>query len=185
MAKTDFWYNNNKFDALTGEAIKLDKSENAMHKAALLRAVSNFVNIVTGESIPVKFNTRDASYTDGKQVVIAGNISDKNFDHTVGLALHEGSHCKLTDFNVLQNLMYQNDYFASTDADDNVTPNKRTQAFMDKYNMDFNDAKWKMETILKDLLNVIEDRRIDMHIFKNAPGYKGYYQAMFDKYFNA
>ena len=183
--KTDFWYNDNKFDALTGEAIKLDKSENAMHKAALLRAVSNFVNIVTGESIPVKFNTRDASYTDGKQVVIAGNISDKNFDHTVGLALHEGSHCKLTDFNVLQELMYQNTYFASVDEDDNITPDKRTQAFMDKYSLDFQSAKWKMESILKDLLNVIEDRRIDMHIFKNAPGYKGYYQAMYDKYFNA
>lgn len=183
--KTDFWYNDNKYDALTGEAIKLDKSESAMHKAALLRAVSNFVNIVTGESIPVKFNTRDASYTDGKQVVIAGNISDKNFDHTVGLALHEGSHCKLTDFNVLQNLMYQNDYFASVDEDDNITPNKRTQAVMDKYSLDFQSAKWKMESILKDLLNVIEDRRIDMHIFKNAPGYKGYYQAMYDKYFNA
>ena len=96
--KTDFWYNDNKYDALTGEAVKLDKSENAMHKAALLRAVSNFVNIVTGDSIPVKFNTRDSSFTDGKTVTIAGNISDKNFDHVVGLALHEGSHCKLTDF---------------------------------------------------------------------------------------
>ena len=141
--KTDFWYNDNKYDALTGEAIKLDKSESAMHKAALLRAVSNFVNIVTGESIPVKFNTRDASYTDGKQVVIAGNISDKNFDHTVGLALHEGSHCKLTDFNVLQNLMYQNDYFADlkhVGEDGNIIPNMRTQAFMSKYNINFQDG---------------------------------------------
>ena len=108
MAKTDFWYNDNKFDALTGETIKLDKSESAMHKAGLLRAVSNFVNIVTGESIPVKFNTRDASFTDGKQVVIGGNVSDKNFDHVVGLALHEGSHCKLTDFNILNVIFHLN-----------------------------------------------------------------------------
>ena len=181
MNKTDFWYNDNKFDALTGESIQLDKSESAMHKAGLLRAVSNFVNIVTGESIPVRFNTKDSSFTDGKQVVIGGNISDKNFDHVVGLALHEGSHCKLTDFNVLQELCFQNTYF----MDNGNKPNTRTQAYMSKYKLSFSDAKWEIERVVKDLLNVIEDRRIDMHIFKNAPGYKGYYQAMYDKYFNA
>ena len=181
--KTDFWYNDNKYDALTGEAVKLDKSENAMHKAALLRAVSNFVNIVTGDSIPVKFNTRDSSFTDGKTVTIAGNISDKNFDHVVGLALHEGSHCKLTDFQVLKKLMYSNDYFA-VNADGSI-PNERTAKYMAKYNCRFDDAQWEIQKTVKDLLNVVEDRRIDMHIFKNAPGYKGYYEAMYNKYFNA
>ena len=185
MAKTDFWYNDNKFDALTGETIKLDKSESAMHKAGLLRAVSNFVNIVTGESIPVKFNVRDASFTDGKQVVIGGNVSDKNFDHVVGLALHEGSHCKLTDFNVLKELCFQNTHFATTNDEGEITPNTRTANFMEKYKLEFFDAKYEIEVIIKDLLNIIEDRRIDMHIFKHAPGYKGYYQAMYDKYFNA
>ena len=37
----------------------------------------------------------------------------------------------------------------------------------------------------KNLLNYIEDRRIDSFIFRTSPGYKGYYHAMYDKYFNA
>ena len=59
-----------------------------MKLAATLRAVSNFVNIVTGESIPVEYKGKD-SYTDGKSITISANIKDKNFDPTVGLALHE------------------------------------------------------------------------------------------------
>jgi hypothetical protein len=38
--------------------------------------------------------------------------------------------------------------------------------------------------IIKDLLNWIEDRRIDFYIYKTAPGYRMYYEAMYDKYFN-
>ena len=50
---------------------------------------------------------------------------------------------------------------------------------------DDHDAVWYIHQKVKDLLNIIEDRRIDYHIFKSAPGYKGYYHAMYDKYFNA
>jgi len=38
---------------------------------------------------------------------------------------------------------------------------------------------------IKNLLNFVEDRRIDYHVFSNAPGYKGYYHSMYDKYFRA
>ena len=38
--------------------------------------------------------------------------------------------------------------------------------------------------VIKDLLNWIEDRRIDFHIYTTAPGYRMYYEAMYDKYFN-
>ena len=37
---------------------------------------------------------------------------------------------------------------------------------------------------IKNLLNYVEDRRIDYLTFKSAPGYKNYYHAMYDKYFN-
>ena len=67
--------------------------------ASYRRAVSNFVTIVTGESgIKVKFNDGDDSYTDGKTVVIGAKLDDKLFDPSVGLALHEGSHIKLSNF---------------------------------------------------------------------------------------
>ena len=35
------------------------------------------------------------------------------------------------------------------------------------------------------LLNYVEDRRIDYHIFKNSPGYKGYYHSMYKTYFHS
>ena len=34
-----------------------------------------------------------------------------------------------------------------------------------------------------DLLNYVEDRRIDYFVFTNSPGYKGYYHSMYEKYF--
>ena len=38
---------------------------------------------------------------------------------------------------------------------------------------------------LKDLLNYVEDRRIDNYIYKSAPGYRGYYESMYNKYFHS
>ena len=38
--------------------------------------------------------------------------------------------------------------------------------------------------IISSLTNWVEDRRIDMHIFKSAPGYRDYYTQMYDNYFN-
>ena len=71
--------------------------------ASYRRAIANFVTIVTGESdIKVKFNDGDESYTDGKSVVIGSKMNDKLFDSSVGLALHEGSHIKLSDFEFLR-----------------------------------------------------------------------------------
>ena len=71
--------------------------------AGYRRAIANFVSIVTGKSIPVQFSGND-SYTDGKTVNISAKLTDKEFDSAVGLALHEGSHIKLTDFNVMAKL---------------------------------------------------------------------------------
>ena len=76
--------------------------------AGYRRAISNFVTIVTGESdIKVKFNSNDQSYTDGKTVTIGSRLDDKLFDPSVGLALPEGSHIKLSDFYFLKNLEYE------------------------------------------------------------------------------
>ena len=75
------------------------KSHDLYKLSASKRAISNFVNIVTNDQISVKFNQRGDSYTDGKSVVIGSNIIEpKDFDIAVGLALHEGSHIKLSDF---------------------------------------------------------------------------------------
>ena len=73
--------------------------------ASYRRAIANFVTIVTGESnIKVKFHDGDESYTDGKEVTIGSKLDDKLFDSSVGLALHEGSHIKLSDFDFLKQI---------------------------------------------------------------------------------
>jgi len=133
--------------------------------ASYRRAIANFVNILTKKDIPVTFKTSGDSYTDGKKVVISSKLDDKLFDSSVGLALHEGSHVLLSDFDFLKNLEFDipREYFDRSEL----------KGFS------------KQETIgyVKNLLNFVEDRRIDHYVFTTSPGYKGYYHSMYDKYF--
>ena len=134
--------------------------------AGYRRAISNFVSIVTGESdIKVNFTTAGSSYTDGKTVTISSKLDDKLFDSSVGLALHEGSHIKLSDFTFLKNLEYE-------------IPRELYDL---GYKKGFKD--YEVQSHVKNLLNYVEDRRIDNFVFTTSPGYKGYYHSMYDKYF--
>ena len=153
-------------DSVVDTMSVVEKKSNDLYKmAASKRAISNFVNIVTNDQIPVKFSERGDSYTDGKSVVIGSNISEpKDFDVAVGLALHEGSHIKLSDFQVLKDIY-------------NIVPTHITDGAIKKGIMN-------SVSIIKDLWNVVEDRRIDKFVFDSAPGYRDYYRAMYDKYFN-
>lgn len=153
------------------------KSSDLMKLVSYKRAVSNFVNIVTGMPIKVTFDERGSdSYTDGKEVVISAKMDDAEFDPTVGLALHEGSHIKLTDFETLRKMA--RDSFLPSTIDVNYLRETMGLEFESSVSSAIYDQ-------LKDLLNVVEDRRIDNFIFRTAPGYRGYYEAMYDKYFNA
>ena len=134
--------------------------------AGYRRAIANFVTIVTGESdIKVKFNEGNDSYTDGKTVTIGSKLDDKLFDPSVGLALHEGSHIKLSDFDFLKNL-------------ENNIP---TQYFEHGFKKGY--SRFQVLGHIKNLLNYVEDRRIDNFVFTTSPGYKGYYHSMYNKYF--
>ncbi len=149
------------------------ESKNLYKMAAHRRAIANFVNIVTGQNIPVRFSTKGDSYTDGKTVTISAKIVEPNeFDPAVGLALHEGSHIKLSNFDLLREL--------------EVAIHRKIGA--EKYKELGEIATIKNMTgwiyVIKDILNYVEDRRIDNYIYKSAPGYRDYYRAMYDKYFN-
>lgn len=134
--------------------------------ASSKRAVANFVNIISNKYVPVKFNTRGESYTDGEQVVIGANVvNPKDFDVIVGLALHEASHIKLSNFKLLANLDQLIPDSIITKSEDIGIPNP--------------------VNVIKSLWNWVEDRRIDFYIFDSAPGYREYYRAMYDKYFNS
>ena len=165
---SSFWWNDNN-DTNVDEFLGLDtdvkKGKDLVALAGYRRAISNFVNIVTEDNIPVVFNSNDDSYTDCKKVVIGASLDDKKFDVAVGLALHEGSHIKLSDFNLLRNLEYE----IPTEVyvlGEKVGVDRRT-----------------IISTIKNILNYVEDRRIDSFIFRTSPGYKSYYHAMYDKYF--
>ena len=136
--------------------VKVKPQKDFIQLAANQRAVGNFVRIVSGQNIPVRYVTRGDSYTDGKSVTIAGNIKPETFDQTVGLALHEGSHIAYTDFE------------ASYDAFDTM----------------YRDESFEYRDFFKNMVNYVEDRRIDNIVFKSSPGYKGYYHTLYSKYFN-
>ena len=108
---SSFWAGNdwdNRRTEFLDEDEPVKKGVDHVALASYRRAISNFVTIVTNDpSIPVKFLSNEGSYTDGKGVVIGSKIDEKNFDPVVGLALHEGSHIKLSDFNLLKNLEYE------------------------------------------------------------------------------
>jgi len=153
-----------------------DGGTDLMKLAAAQRAIGNFVNIVTGKQIPVIFQSADNSYTDGERVVIGTKLDGKHFDPAVGLALHEGSHIALTDFNLFKA------------PGGGYTSYIESTQFANIVRMQGIDPEMKMKRedfmLIKDLLNWIEDRRIDFHIYTTAPGYRNYYEAMYKQYFN-
>ena len=144
----------------------VEKRSHDLYKlSSAKRAISNFVNIVTNDSIPITFSQRGDSYTDGKSVVIGANVVEpKDFDVAVGLALHEGSHIKLSDFKLLHDIY-------------NMIPQHVTEGAIKK-------GIYNTQEIVKNLWNYVEDRRIDQFVFNSAPGYRDYYRKMYDKYFN-
>lgn len=144
----------------TGQIIRL---------AAIKQSVTNFIRILTGKAIPVMYSSGYDSYTNGERVVLSASTREKNLDAVVGLALHEGSHVKLTDFSFLKAFSQHAgvmipDTLYSKGAKLNISKSSTTEH-------------------LRFLMNVIEDRRIDYFIYRTAPGYRPYYEAMYDHYF--
>ena len=160
---SDFWFDNRRtslVDDLLSDVDKpVKKGKDHIALAGHKRAIGNFVRIVSGQNVPVKFPSRGDSYTDGKEVTIGANINEKNFDYVVGLALHEGSHIVHSDFEA----------FANVRRMDSIRGFKLDHAKMDFF---------------RGIINYIEDRRIDSIVFKSSPGYKGYYHSLYEKYFN-
>lgn len=150
---------------------------------SLQKSVTNFVNILcskTGKRVPnVKYSTGNESYTDGTTITLSSKFTPKTIDSQVGLALHEASHIVLTDFNVLKMLCDgvtgSNLVYGPNDAVDNA---------LEVINASSMNVTKSLK-IIKDLLNIIEDRRIDKWVMTNAPGYASYYDALYDRYFKS
>jgi hypothetical protein len=189
------------------------ETHNLYKLASVRRAISNFVQIVTGKNVPVTFATKSESYTDGEKVILSADVED-NFDVSVGLALHEGSHIVLSNFQLLHQMSKVKDWYLreikSIKFDDERNGLVTTEAAIDTRVNSYiirnvgtiptdrlcdlllstgRIGKYRRpdETIIDTLMgltNWIEDRRIDNFIYKSAPGYRNYYQSMYDHYFN-
>lgn len=165
---SSFWLEDHDFDEDIVFSSLSEKSVDTIKKYRLSsarKAISNFVSIATGKNIPVTFATNN-SYTDGKSVVISGDIDKpEKFDIGVGLALHEGSHILLSDFEVLRNM-------------ESKIPTHLFDLAKSK-----NLGRYEVFDIVKNVDNIVEDRRIDNFIYKNAPGYREYYLKLYEHYF--
>jgi len=162
---SDYWLEDFEFDEVDQQGAI---NTNLIKLSMARRAISNFVHILTNKNIPVFFNDGGDNFTDGKSVYISSDIVKKeDFDTAVGLALHEGSHVVLSDFDIFKTIWQK-------------VPN-----ILYKYSEKLQISKEDVHILTKNILNYIEDRYIDNFVYKNAPGYRGYYTALYDTYFNS
>ena len=165
MNYSDYWLDDD-FDSIEDDssAINMDLIKLALSR----RAISNFVHILTGKNIPVYFSSEGTSCTDGKNVYISSDINQKeDFDPAVGLALHEGSHILLSDFKLIESIWTK-------------IPRRLYDLAQPMH-----ISKDAVAHLVKDCWNYVEDRYIDYYVYTNAPGYRGYYDSLYDKYFNS
>ena len=95
-----YWMGNSKYTQFNP-----DDTYSLVKMAAFRRSVADFVYIVTGKHIPVKYNTlSNESFTDGKVVVISANFKNDEVDAIVGVAQHEGTHIVKTDMDYFRNI---------------------------------------------------------------------------------
>ena len=167
----DSLYTESVYDDFTGTYVKSSLSSERSNTIELLRlaahrrAIANFVNILTNKNIPVKFYQKGTSYTNGTYVVLSAEVKPEKFDVAVGLALHEASHIKLTDFTTFRN--YDVPYYT-----------------MEKFTEKGFGRGSQVWTLIKAITNWIEDKRIDQYIYTTCPGYREYYKALYNEYFN-
>lgn len=174
-SNSSFWLDDDFLSKDDSLSTKEKATVNVVKLAAYKRAIGNFVRIVTGkDDIKVMYSSGTQSFTDGTQVVISAKLDEKEFDSTVGLALHEGSHIALTDFALTKTLLSPGGVFMSNleQWHNGIFPGQAVSIY-------------DVQSKIKDLVNVIEDRRIDRFVYDSAPGYQGYYKSLYDKYFNA
>ncbi len=172
-SEVDFWMDVEKYSNFIEEGPDATKpmvfSIDMVRLASIRSAVANFVRILTRKVIPVYFCQAPTSFNyTGKQIYISAKITTKReFDVAVGLSLHEAGHTLLTDFDVIKRA-YQNiprNIFKLSDSK--------------------NIRRASIERFIHGMWNVIEDRYIDTYVFNEAPGYRGYYAAMYEEYWNS
>ncbi len=65
-----------------------------------------------------------------------------------------------------------------------IVPNPTGDTLSETYfNADYWVVMQRMLKDIQDIMNILEDRRIDQYVYQNAQGYRPYYDALYKKYF--
>lgn len=153
--------------------------------AKLANAMSNFATIINNKTIPCSIATSNSSsFTDGQTITVSADISNPlKYNVACGLVLHEASHIKLSDFGLLTNL--QNDFRSD------FNQMLRNKAISVELKSKIVNSVWSSSAFtnlwistLKNIINVIEDRRIDHYMMEENSGYIEYYDSLYEEYFN-
>lgn len=170
VSHSGFWLDDDRFNKHV-EGIKESKERDRIdliRLASARRAISNFVGFMTDRPIPVYFRNKSKNFTfDGKAIYLSAELNEKkDFDVAVGLALHEAAHIVKTDFSLLLTLWKDIPQHIWKRFDSLNIPRRHSEKFI--------HAIW----------NIVEDRFIDDWVIHTAPGYVGYYDALYQRYFN-
>lgn len=153
------------------------------------RGVGNLIKIVTGQEIPVVYSSGQQSYTDGKSVVLSANVDPSILDAMCGTALHEASHIVKSN-EALKFLPDMHTHF------DDFVAGTELPKLADKLGIPLTAAKVVNGQMTQEtgettvqhvqmVMNVLEDRRIDLWQYQQAPGYRPYYDAMYNEYWHS
>lgn len=170
-AEVDFWLDTGKYSNLLNKDVSNESlvfNVNMIRLASIRKSIANFVRILTRRNIPVYFNDSSINVNlNGDLISISAKINNKkDFDVAVGQALHEAAHTVKTDFDIVK-VAYAN------------IP-RQVLKLSDEKNIRRNS----LEKFIHTIWNVIEDRFIDDYVFNEAPGYRGYYVALYNKFWN-
>lgn len=194
-ASTNYWLKDSLFDKKTSmfEEESSDKHD-YFALAQYKRAITNFVHIMTADKdIKVEYNNKDINNTNGKIINLSASIKEKDFDSNVGLALHESSHILYTNFSYVNDIVNsQHTDIKSTDGvgifdgvnipDDGYIPKTPYHVYAhDSWNPNRLSSLTKKDFFT--VINIVEDLYIDAVSYMKAPGYRGYYKSLYQKFF--
>lgn len=194
-ASTNYWLKDSLFD----KKVSMFEEESGdrydyFALAQYKRAITNFVHIMTADkTINVEYNNKDINNTNGKIINLSASIKEKDFDSNVGLALHESSHILYTDFSHVNDIVNsQHTDIKSTDGvgifdgvnipDDGYIPKTPYHVYAhDSWNPNRLSSLTKKDFFT--VINIVEDLYIDAVSYMKAPGYRGYYKSLYQKFF--
>lgn len=151
--------------------------------ASALRNIAQFVSIITGRTdVEVSYSVAGESYTNMKdKIYVSADVLDK-VDCTVGLVMHEAMHLKeSTPLALLFRALYNGRYSYLLAESVKIDLSELEAMVLDKFPDE--TAADVVAIQLHRILNILEDRRIDQIAWNRFPGYRPYYQALYNEYF--